>query len=448
MALSSCGAAAQPVAEKVFLEDTTAQSEIFGNRDVVGGKLGIRNRNKNEAISEPEIGYQIKFDDKKDADASNDVIAIRFVAAVKDLNVKAYWRRGVAGADGTELQSKSFANSGREVTNYYTSLSDGQTTITAGAPGKYADYVGFVVYSIYNIPYEANKGAYVAAYVNLVGDEDGDSDVHNNSKALAVKIEKDTNYTSKNVFAFDPTINKHFLQGTINGVLYDGGEHGLYEESGSTPDGSYAWYDNVPLLKTDSFGSFYYDHDRIFMYFGHDAFSDGTDYFGASSLSGYNTPVKAGTYDIHLSSESGKENHIFASASSIENGTTFTIRLKKGCKWDTGSATFSVYMFNNNVEPKTNTWVAMDDSNPSYYEITNYNPNTYPGLVICRMDPSVTLDENKDNNKWYDSGNHQVWNQSRDLSLDNLAGFVSYFVLKAGDPWSQNSGDYFSITND
>ena len=123
MALSSCGAAAQPVTNKTMLEDTTAHSEIFGNRDVVGGKLGIRNRAKNEAISAPDIGYQINYN------GTAGTIAIRFVAAIKDLNVKAYWRRGVAGADGTELRSKSFHDDGKPVTNYYISLSDGKNCV-------------------------------------------------------------------------------------------------------------------------------------------------------------------------------------------------------------------------------------------------------------------------------------------------------------------------------
>lgn len=433
MALSSCCAAAQPAAEKTFLEDTTAHSEIFGDGDVVGGKLAIRNRAKNDPISTPDIGYQIRYD------SGADKIAIRFVAAIKDLNVKAYWRRGVAGPGGTELRSKSFANNGQEVTNYYTSLTDGNTTITAGVEGKYADYVGFVVYSIYNIPYTANKDAYVAAYVNLVGDEDGDSSVHSNSKAYAIKVEvsDSSDYLSKNTFTFDPTINKHFLQGTINGITYDGGEYGLYEESGSTPSGDYAWYDDVPLLKTDSFGSFYYDHDRIFMFCGHSSFCDGTDYFNSSSLSGFNTPVKAGTYDIHISSDSGNENHIFASASSIESGTKYTIRLKKGTengnKWDIDGAWFAVYMFGG-TDPAEK-WVKMSDKG-TYYEYNDYDPNDFSGFIVVRMkgsDTSTLAWSNKDN-------------QSRNLYIYNLAGLVSYFHLAAGDPWNENSNDYFAIS--
>lgn len=302
MALSSCGAAAQPVAEKTFLEDTTAHSEIFGGNDVVGGQLQIKNRAKNEPISAPKIGYQIRYT------SEGDKLAIRFVAAIKEFNVKAYWRRGVAGANGNDLQSKSFANAAREVTKYYTSLSDGNTTITAGE-GDFADYTGFVVYSIYNIPYTENEDAYVAAYVNLVGDEDGDSEIHNNSQGLAVKIEKKSAYESNNVFTFDPTVTGHFLEGTIGGVLYNGGANGLYRESAGTPDGNEAWYEKVRLNPSDSFGSFYYEHDTTFQYCGYDMYFDNADCFNESSLSGFASPKKEGKYNLYVSTSTF--NHIF-----------------------------------------------------------------------------------------------------------------------------------------
>ena len=306
MALSSCGAAAQPAPEKTFLEDTTAQSEIFGGNDVVGGDLQVKNRAKGEAISVPKIGYQIQYK------SEGDKLAIRFVAAIKEFNVKAYWRRGVAGPDGNELRSKSFANTGREVTKYYTSLSDGNTTITAGS-GDYEDYAGFVVYSIYNIPYTENKNVYVAAYVNLIGDEDGDSEVQSNSKALAVKIEKKTNYESNNVFAFNATMtDMHFLEGTINGTVFDGGTNGLYERSDPSRKGNNnAWYENITLKAGDSFGSFYYDHDRIFQYFGYTVYFDSTSDFDESTLSGFASPKKEGKYNLYISKDNA--NHVYSS---------------------------------------------------------------------------------------------------------------------------------------
>ena len=247
MALTSCGAAAKPAADNAFLEDTTAQSEVFGGRDVLGGELQIRGRAKNDPISKPLIGYQQHYEDGK--------LAIRFVAAIKDLNVKAYWRRGIAAPDGSVARDKGFDDDGQQVTKYYTSLSDGVNTITAGEKDTdYEDYVGFVVYTLKNIPYEDNKDSYVAAYLNLVGDEDGDSSVHSNSDALAVRIEKQTNYISKDTFIFDPTVSGYFLIGKINGNVFDGrGVNGLYRQSGSTPSADNAWYENVHLSKTDYF---------------------------------------------------------------------------------------------------------------------------------------------------------------------------------------------------
>lgn len=415
MALSSCGAASKPVANKTILEDTTAHSEIFGNRDVVGGKLGIRNRDKGEAISEPKIGYQIQYD------SGTDMLAIRFVAAIKDLNVKAYWRRGVAGADGSELRNKSFANSSREVSNYYLSLSDGNTTITAGAEGDYADYVGFVVYSIYNIPYTANKNAYVAAYVNLVGDEDGDSNVHNNSKALAVRIEKDTDYTSKNVFAFDPTVSGHFLEGTINGVLYDGGENGLYRESNPANKGdNNAWYEKVPLKTTDCFGAFYYSHDSSFEFFGNKVFFDtAVDYIKESELlTGYNSAkTYDGYYTLYVSS--GNANHFYPTLAGYQaplyfygGGNDFwdgqiAVSAYKVYLWGTGGTTDEILSETATIDGKT------------VYEITKFDAAKYQNIKIDRC--------NKDNLS-------EVWD-----STGNQEGFYNY-VLSNG-PYN-----YFKVT--
>ena len=378
MALSSCNAAAQPAPEKTFLEDATAQSEIFGNRDVFGGELQIKNRAKGEAITAPKIGYQIRYT------SEGDKLAIRFIAAIKEFNVKAYWRRGIAGADGTELRSKSFNDDGKEVTKYYTSLSDGNTTITAGS-GDFVGYEGFVVYSIYNIPYDANKDAYVAAYVNLVGDEDGDSEVHNNSKALAVKIEKKSNYASNNVFTFDPTIsNKHFLEGTINGTLYDGGANGLYEQSGGTPDGNHAWYEKVPLLPSDSFGSFYYDHDRIFQYCGYSTYFDNvTAKFDESSLSGFASPKKEGKYDIYVSSNALTDNHIYADRFYC---VTFYADTTDLDAWDPAADGYFVHAFNGETPYNTfgvsNMSLVENEDHLRSYVLLMADGNTINGVIF------------------------------------------------------------------
>ena len=338
MVLASCGM--RPATNnKAFVEDTLAHEEVFGGVD---NAIDLRVRREGAAltaISQPKIGYQIHFED--------DTLAIRFVAAIKETNVKAYWRRGVAAADGSEARSKSFNDTAQPATKYYVSLTDGDSTIEAGVAGDYADYVGFVVYTIRGIPYSANENTYVAAYLNLVGDED--PSIHNNSMALAVKVEKETNYKSKNVFAFNPTVSDmHFLEGTIGGSVFDGGTNGLYERSDPSRKGddNNAWYENIQLRAGDSFGSFYYDHDRIFQYFGYSKYFDTavSDFNESTSLSGFASPKKEGKYNLYISQ--GNSNHVYSSRTAYHVTFYFDSTTVDGKNWDPTPTGWFIHAYN------------------------------------------------------------------------------------------------------
>ena len=440
MALTSCNGAVKPVDDGVILEDTTACSEIFEGRDFIGGKLGnIKQRNTGEAISTPKMGYQIHYEDGK--------LAVRFVAAIKDLNVKAYWKRGVAAPTGNALQNKKFSDTRQEAVKYYTTLSDGTNTIVAGED-EYADYAGFVVYTIHNIPYSAtNKKAYIAAYVNLVADENGEDngaggtyDIHNNSAALAVSIERKTDNANetelKNVFAFDPTVTGHFLEGTINDVVYDGGANGLYRESDPSRkgEGNFAWYENIALKATDSFGSFYYEHDTSFEYFGgHEFFDKSAGFFKKSaSISGYVTPILQGTYEIHISS--GDANHIYTEAKSYtEELSTIksaysTLYLVPGA-WNEANAWYCAHFFDG-----ASSDVAMnDEDHDGIYEVSI--PSGANKVVVCRMGPNEGTSELG----WY-IFDRPVWNKTGDIVLDErftYAGPLGTLIMKAAGNYQE-----------
>ena len=440
MALSSCGAA-KTVVEKTFLEDTTAHSEIFGNQDVLGGQLQIKKRDVGAEIASPKIGYQIKYQDSK--------LAIRFVAAVKDLNVKAYWRRGVAGSDGTQLQSKSFGDDTQQAFKYYTSVSDGTNTLTAGVTEGYEDYVGFVVYSIYNIPYSANKNAYVAAYLNLVGDENNGvdyKDVHSHSRGLAVRIERlsedeenPNSKKSKDVFAFDPTMNKHFLAGTINNTVFDGGANGLYEESAGTPGGNHAWYENVSLKKTDSFGSFYYDQDRIFQYFVHESYfdrSDAKNTFRESNMDGFNSPFLDGQYDIYISNGSSNksdENHVFPNTDSTTGSPR--VYFYPGF-WDNQTAAdYAIYAWGEGVPTIWSKLVNTEVVNGKTIYVYDLDFSSYDGLKFTRMEQGTAEgDYNWNDPPCYNQTN----NWSTEWLLDN-----PYYAIQSND-WNNSTQYHFN----
>lgn len=283
---------------KTFVEDTVAHEEIFGEAKE-GGYLGKAKNPYYALLEKPKMAYQIKYDDKTDK------LAIRFVAAIKNTNVVATWKRGVAGADGSELQGKSFSDDGQIVHKYYTAITDGNSPLEVGKGGEFNSYAGFVVYTIAGIPYSENMDAYVAAYLNI--EEDGNGSNQKQSDVLVVRIEKENDYTSKHAFTFNPdAISNHFLHGTISGTANN---LVVDDHDPGANDGYGASYPSVSLEPNDCFGSFYYD-DSTFKYFGYDTFCSGCSLYLNKSSNGLITPYVDGDYNILLFDDSGEENHM------------------------------------------------------------------------------------------------------------------------------------------
>ena len=196
MALSGCARVNNAAPQKQLdplegtMEDTLAHEEVFGESEV--RDPSIRRMPVVDTKTNYKVGYQIHFDDKGDEDVNNDVISIRFIAAIKtDYTVKR-WTRGVTNYYGTELKALSDHRHDdvKDEDVYfdskvvYTHLANGagNDEMTAGeAETPFADYTGFVIYSLLNIPYEANKNAYIG--VTLALDE-------LKTDFYAVKIEK------------------------------------------------------------------------------------------------------------------------------------------------------------------------------------------------------------------------------------------------------------------
>ncbi|MBE6134338.1 MAG: hypothetical protein E7178_06725 [Erysipelotrichaceae bacterium] len=281
LALSACNGA-QPVENKTFLEDTAAHTELFGKAEEAKPT-----RKNTVSLTKPTIGYQIQYDDV------NEYLAIRFVSLISNLgaSVNASWKRAVAGPDSGDLGTgKGFDDTAIETTKYYKKL----TGLPDAGEGE-----GYVVYSLYNIPYtETIKKGYVAAYLTLSDDVSDPV----KSDVMIVRIESNAEHTeSTNSFTIDHTIEayrdgKHFLQGTI------GGTKQVLNATEWWEGDNFAVYNNINLTTSDSFGSFYYGH-TVFQYFGHNSFFKNTAgaFFAESTMSEYNKPKIAGNYNIYVS---------------------------------------------------------------------------------------------------------------------------------------------------
>ena len=228
-------------------------------------------------------------------------------------------------------------------------------------------------------------------------------------------------------------MNKHFLEGTINGVTYDGGTNGLYEESGSTPSGNHAWYENIALKKTDAFGSFYYDHDRIFQFFGYSTFStESTSFLTEGSLSEFNAPIKDGVYKLYVSAGSGEpkehENCIYTNV--VYFNEDIVVWLVPSEKWVNNGARYAIHYFDSAASDPVG-WVSMVSDGAGIYKATI--PAKYCTVIFCAMDPASSTD-NWDNK----------WNQTGNISLSSMPGASCKFI-KGNTEWNADSGNHFEV---
>lgn len=227
MVLTSCGRVNnQPVEKQLnnldgVVEDTLAHEDVFGGAAVKGP--AIRKIENMGTGANYKVGYQIHFDNKENDDPSDDRISIRFVAAIQSSYASMTWTRGVTNGVGAETKplSNHRYDEGLAEDVYfnssviYDSIANGagNDVMTKGV-GEYADYSGFIVYSLLNIPYKANKDSYVGVTLTLHPSE-GDDVV---TPFYAVKIKKNAGGTaSSDAFSFSNNKSGFFLAGTISG---------------------------------------------------------------------------------------------------------------------------------------------------------------------------------------------------------------------------------------
>ena len=223
MALSSCTYMEHATVAKnfVFIEDNLAHEEIFGEAEVGGPAVKRMPVVDNKANY--KVGYQIHFDDKGDADASNDEISIRFIAAINAEYTQMRWSRGVT--DGAGQESRPFSDHRYDEALdkdvyfdskvVYTHLANGagNDEMTAGED-PFNDYTGFIIYSVLGIPYEANKDSYLGVTLKLTPAE-GEAV---QTDFYAVKIKKNAGGdASADAFSFSKNKSGFFLAGTISG---------------------------------------------------------------------------------------------------------------------------------------------------------------------------------------------------------------------------------------
>ena len=238
LALSACQTTpkknvevAPPINNNQIVEDTTLHEEIFGNTGFKGYLNNKRFFNIEPVESSaPAIGLQYKVDNKGTVNTDDDVIAIRFVAAIEanDLaSTSAVWTRAMFNTDGSALKATATKAS---LTGYTSLASPNSSELDLGNADILTieqfnenqggtHYTHFVVYSMTNIPLDDYAHCYLNVYLTVNGET--------TSKVVSTSIDQNTQFSFANsdtgVFGVKKTSSGY--EKFNNGNFYDGNEY-------------------------------------------------------------------------------------------------------------------------------------------------------------------------------------------------------------------------------
>lgn len=226
MALSACGGANPEENNDIFLEDTLAHDEVFGNNPSGFSFKSIRNLDPVDGdLSSPRMGIQTHTADGK--------ISVRFVAAVKLANetVPVSWTRSVFEDDGDLDSGKGTVT--RLCAYKYASIYDGGDEPVAAS--TFGDYNYFVTYTIRNIPLSTYGNYYLNATLSI------------NGTPIEKVVSTTVNQNKQVSYSTMHNTVDYLIAGTINGY-----SNVTLPQDGETPAGNKARFTQT-LAANDSF---------------------------------------------------------------------------------------------------------------------------------------------------------------------------------------------------
>ncbi len=415
MALSACAGVPHQKAN-VLLEDTLAHEEIFGDAQAFEPiKINTPYRADGDS-SEPaaaplkvsSVGVQYK-------PVAAGYCAIRYVAAISDLNVTATWTRNICESSGNRRKTD---NSQVPCTVAYSALSESGGVAVPSSLGS--EYKAFVVYTLRNIP-ESDVNSYLFGYLTV-----------SNASEIVKTDARVSRVGGGDTFTFDTTTKSgYFLHGNIGGQEYvavndNGGTDNWIQEEG------------IPMNAEDEFGLFKYEpgNDEHFQHFGN--YGSNSFNYMRTNNNGKQKAFHNGSYNIYLSKNKDTMNVVYFS------GTVSAERIYlDAVHWDPNGCRLSAYLFKEWTDEggnhKNETWVNMsatDDGN--VYKI-DVDTSLYNTVIFCRMDKS------KDNG-WNSEGDKRVYNQSYDLGLPGTNAIArKYYITGWEDSGGKCPGKWHSV---
>ena len=410
LVLSACSAGPKK-ANNILLEDALAHEEIFGE---VGNAIDLRVRktaaqeNNDEvstqpvgaakSLATPPVGVQYQ-------PLTNGKYAIRYVAAINDLDVSAVWTRNICEASGDRIKTDK---NQVPVTKAYTALaSDGGVDLPAA--NQY-----YVVYTLREIP-EADLNSYLFAYLTITKGEES-------VKSLA----RISRVSGGDTFTIDTTSRHgYFLHGNINGQ-----EFVDVDDDGSA-GGNWIQETGIQMKAEDEFGLFKYEpadlegngeHFQCFGTYGNDA-----NNYCRSNGNGGKKVFHNGSYNLYVSKNSGTNNVVYF------GGTISAERLYLDATvWKNDNPRFALYAFNN---AKTEiAWFDMSLVSGNVYKVDVANYSKYDQVIFCRMDPANTT------NDWSNK-----WNQSYDLGIKATSALDRKYAISSYNGNDACPGQWYNI---
>ncbi len=403
----------------IIKEETAITNEIFGQEEQSCNLNKIRQpRYAKEDLVEPRIGVQFK----SYSEGGKSYYAVRYVAAIKSLDINASWTRAVSSNSGTELKA---LEDDIEATKAYKTLNNGGVISTCSE--QYPGYEYYLVYTMYDIPNTTiNGNAYMMAYLTISYGEETPV----KSKAVVAQI-KGTGH----VFSFDTdsVTNDYFID-----VQHSEGEDTVYygeegEEKPNPAENDHAVFTNKAFVSGDTFGLFKYtgsafDFCSYSTYLGSTAsrFSKvvGTqDYYGQLYL--------PGSYSLFVN----HEDRVYMEATDVLTSIYLTPNANWKTNGDGHAPRFALYAFGGTAGEE---WFDLEQKGATgVYKLDNFNIGTHTTVIFCRMNGNDANLENNWDNKYNQTGNLVI--NSDETGPTNIT-FMKYVLSES--QWDGNYGSW------
>ena len=299
----------------IFAEDTEAHSELFGGEEEWFGlkKQPLFAMTPGEgALTKPTVGkqYMAAYEEDKDKNGTPEqYTAVRFLAGVADLNVKAVWTRAAYRVDnGNIVGSRAPVESKKA----YTVINNGGSLLNATS---WEDESGnhpfsyFVVYTIYDIPLESIDDYYFAAYLTLSNPED-DSEYIDSSEV--VTYSDPTDLDDDTTWSFPANKTGYFA------LVFGNTENQFISEDSPTRNSNRASF-TLDLDEDQEFIIVQNDvNSKFFIYYG-----DVLDYADNSAVlesfenAGFIRAKEAAKFALYLNNEGHLYKHKYTKSSSL-----------------------------------------------------------------------------------------------------------------------------------